>query len=254
MEGDLLLFFYWNISSYLSIWHESFFYWYMMTFHSWIAIQDVPGARRRSDGETEAEANSHNLHLGSAEGARESFSGIFLHIRWHVWFWSMDNNLHLIPGDSLPWHLHPWRDCHEDRPHRSPSAGEDKWLLETYCPRPAIHCISTLYRNWQSCVGGALAADLCIGCQPQLVEVRVSWWQKQFSQQLHDFSPKPGLNFPPTHPVKSYFSDARNIILARNYVSPDPVIHAKRDGLDRPNYQRTFKITPFGQQLACIDC
>ena len=134
----------------------------------------------------------------------------------------MDNNLHVIPGDSLSWHLHPWRDCHEDRPHRSPSAGEDKWLLETYCPRPAIHCISTLYRNWQSCVGGALAADFCIGWQPQLVEVRVSWWQKQFSQQLHDFSPKPGLNFPPTHPVKSYFSDARNIILARNYVSPDP--------------------------------
>ena len=140
-----------------------------MTFHSRLAIQDVPGARRRSDGETEAEADSHNLHLGSAEGARESFSGIFLHIRWHVWFWSMDNNLHLIPGDSLPWHLHPWRDCHEDRPHRSPSAGEDKWLLETYCPRPAIHCISTLYRNWQSCVGGALAADFCIGCH--------NWWR-----------------------------------------------------------------------------
>ena len=36
---------------------------------SWAAVQDVPGARRGPDGEAEAEEDSHNIHIGSAQGA-----------------------------------------------------------------------------------------------------------------------------------------------------------------------------------------
>ena len=43
-----------------------------------VAVQDVPGARRRPDREAEAEEDSHNIHIGSAQGAREGFPGSFL--------------------------------------------------------------------------------------------------------------------------------------------------------------------------------
>ena len=110
---------------------------------SWSAVQDVPGARWRPDGEAEAEEDSHNIHIGSAQGAWEGFPGRFLSkselLCWRIIYicWCASSSLKslmfgdfflldVISGDSLPRHLHTWGDCHEDRPHWGASSGGEK--------------------------------------------------------------------------------------------------------------------------------
>lgn len=61
-------------------------------FSSGFAIQGLSGPRRSADGETETEANPHDVHIGTAQGTRAG-----------------------LPGDTLSRYIHEGRDRHEDR-------------------------------------------------------------------------------------------------------------------------------------------
>lgn len=89
---------------------------------SWIAVQGVSGTRRSADGETEAEANSYDIHIGAAQGTGTG-----------------------VPGDPLPRYLHARGDRYEDRFDRGEGAGKRKRTLASGCTdkikRISFHCL-----------------------------------------------------------------------------------------------------------------
>lgn len=67
----------------------------------WSALQSVHRSWCSTLWKTQTTTNPHYIHVRSTKGAGAS-----------------------LPRDTLPGHLHPRRDCHENRFNRSPSAGK----------------------------------------------------------------------------------------------------------------------------------
>ena len=101
---------------------ESLTFFKMICFYfSWITVQSLsrPPPRWSSHGETETKADPNYFHIRTAQRIGEG-----------------------VPGDTLSWHLHAWRDCHEDRPHRSTCSGmyQPIWT-SVYCLVTGSPCI-----------------------------------------------------------------------------------------------------------------